>query len=343
MHNPFTSLSDFRTQFNLGLCQLLDKKELGTFILCLANASNDSELFTQLRGQLEYQYLELLEQYKSALLNGEQINAVDEDLLVFLKLNALGFHNVKLTEKRDESVWLCQFNQLRSFRPSRMTKFAHNGKMLTPYIESHFNFNKPFMAKECFWSGLYNNKQIDLFYNKYPFANIHGLIVPQRDKCLPQFLLKDMHSYICKFTNDLSENLPGIAVGYNSYGAYASVNHLHFQMVIDEKGLPVSHSSWRHNGGNTEYPLNVIVCESAEDSWKIIDDLHNQKQAFNLLYMPEKIYIIPRAVQGSVDVADWSSGFTWYEMCGAMLLSNYRDYTSLQDSEITEYLKSYKL
>lgn len=343
MNNPFTSLSAFRNQFNQGLCQLLDKKQLGTFILCLANASNDSELFSQLKEQLKDQYLDLLKDYKSALLNGEQIKSVDEDLLVFLKLNLLGFDNIKLTEQREETIWLRQFNQLRSFRPRRMTNIAHNGKMLTPYVESHFNFNKPFMAKECFWSGLYNNKKIDLFYNKYPFADLHGLIVPQREECLPQFLLKELHSYICEFTNGLSTNLPGIAVGYNSYGAYASVNHLHFQMFIHEKGLPIRLSSWQHNGGDTEYPLNVFVCENAEDSWKIIDDLHNQKQAFNLLYMPEKIYIIPRGAQGSVDTPDWSSGFTWYEMSGAILQSNYRDYMSLQDSEITEFIKSHNV
>jgi len=199
------------------------------------------------------------------------------------------------------------------------------------------------MEKECFWSGEFNNKQMDLFYNKYPFADLHGLIVPQRDKCLPQFLLKDMHEYICAFTKDLSKNLPGIAVGYNSYGAYASVNHLHFQMFINEKALPISLPTWKHNGGETEYPINVFVCENAEDSWKIIDDLHNQKQAFNLLYMPEKIFIIPRSVQASVDTPDWSSGFTWYEMSGAMLQSNHQDYMNLRDSEIAKYLKSHKV
>ena len=343
MNNPFTSLASFREQFNLGLCQLLDKNQLGTFILCLANASNDAELFSQLKEQLKSQHIELLEDYKKALINGEQINAVDEDLLVFLKLHLLGFDNIQLTEQRDESVWLCQFNQLRSFRPRRMTSFAHNGNMFTPYVEADFNFNKPFMAKECFWSGLFNNMQIDLFYNKYPFADLHGLIVPQRERCLPQFLLKNIHEYIYEFTNTLSNIMPGIAVGYNSYGAYASVNHLHFQMFTSDKGLPVSHAFWRHNGGDTEYPLNVLVCDTAEDSWKVIDDLHNQKQTFNLLYMPEKIFIIPRIVQGSVDTPAWSSGFTWYEMSGAMLQSNYQDYIDLHGTEIFNYLKSYKV
>lgn len=343
MNSPFTSLSSFRSQFNKGLCQLLDKKQLGTFILCLANASNDSVLFSQLKGQLKSQYLELLEEYKTALIKGEQINAVEEDLLVLLKLHVLGFENIKLTEQRDESKWLCQFNQLRSLRPRRMTNFAHNGNMFTPYIDAHFNFNKPFMAKECFWSGSYNNKQIDLFYNKYPFADLHGLIVPQREKCLPQFLLQPMHEYIFALTNDLSDKLPGIAVGYNSYGAYASVNHLHFQMFISEKGLPVSHSSWKHNGGDEAYPLNVRVCDSAENSWKIIENLHNQKQAFNLLYMPGKVFIIARVVQGNVDTPAWSSGFTWYEMSGAMLLSNYKDYINLENTKIMSYLKNHKV
>ena len=47
----------------------------------------------------------------------------------------------------------------------------------------------------------------------------------------------------------LSENLPGIGFGYNSYGALASINHLHFQLFYQEKPLAVSDSRWRQRRG----------------------------------------------------------------------------------------------
>ncbi len=339
MNNPFSSVDNFREQFNLGLHQLLDKQQLGTFILCLANATNDANLFEQLKTALRTQFDMLFDQYHQALKTGVQINAVEEDLLVFLKLYALGFENIQLTSQRTESNWLCQYNQLRSFRPKRMGNFQHNGEMFTPFVENQFHFNKPFMAKECFWSGQFNNKSLDIFYNKYPFADLHSLIVPERESCLPQFLNQKMHDYIWQLTQDIAINIPVVGLGYNSYGAYASVNHLHFQMFVSEQGLPVSHMQWKHNGGDLDYPLKLVVCDDINQSWKAINDLHSKKQPYNLLYMPEKVYIIPRQLQATVEAPEWSSGFTWYEMSGAMLLFNQKNHLSLTSEEIAGLLK----
>jgi len=343
MHTPFSSPQYFRQQFNQGLSRLLEKQQLGTFILCLANATNDAELFEQLKHALQAQYNLLLSKYREALNSGVQINTVEEDFLVFLKLHMLGFDNIQLTQLRSESHWQCQYNQLRSFRPARISGFQHNGEIFTAFSENQFNFNKPFMAKECFWSGDYNNKKLDLFYNKYPFCDMHGLIVPQREDCFPQFLIEGMHHYIWQLSSDLAETLPGVAMAYNSYGAYASINHLHFQMFISQQGLPVSNSCWKHNGGEYNYPLKVYASNNQAESWRIIDELHHRKQAYNLLYMPNEIFIMPRQVQGSIDVPTWSSGFTWYELSGAMLLFNKADYNALNDIEINRLLKQHSV
>lgn len=339
MNAPFSSIEHFRKQFNLGLCQLLEKHQLGTFILCLANASNDPELFLQLKVQLKTQFEDLHKQYKFELTNGNQINVVEEDLLVFLKLVAMGFDNIKTTQLREDSSWIYQFNHLRSFRPRRMSNFEHNGEMLTPFVESQFHFNKPFMAKECFWRGEYQGKKIDLFYNKYPFENLHGLIVPQREACLPQFLSQDMHDYIWSLSSSFSATLPGAGLGYNSYGAYASVNHLHFQMFVNGKGLPVSHSHWQHNGGSDLYPLQVIKPTDRLKAWQTINELHVIKQPYNLLYLPDCLYIMARKRQGDIEVPNWSSGFTWYEVSGAMLLFNQNDYIDLNSNKVSNLLE----
>lgn len=340
MNIPFISLDQFRQQFNQGLHQLLDKQQLGTFILCLANATNDASLFKQLKQPLLQQFQFLLNTYQQDLIAGKQITAVDEDLLVFLKLHVLGFDNIQLTQLRNESGWQCQFNQLRSFRPQRLAAFQHNGKMSTPFVKSQFHFNKPFMAKECFWSGEFDGQPLDIFYNKYPFAELHALLVPQRQECLAQFLFEDMHNYIWNLVVTFSQALPGLCVAYNSYGAYASVNHLHFQMFFPDTQLPVCDSKWQHNGGNHVYPLDVFRADDVLQGWKIIADLHHRNQPYNLLYMDNKIFIIPRRVQGSVDVPQWSSGFTWSELCGSILLFNEDDFHSINERDIQHYLQN---
>jgi len=343
MNLPFSSLEQFRQQFNSGLHYLLEENQLGTFILCLANATNDKALFSQLEKPLLKQFQQILKNYQQNLSEGKEINAVVEDLLVFLKLHALGFNKIKLTQQRHESDWLCQFNQLRSFRPKRISAFQFNEKISVPFIEAQFNFNKPFMAKECFWAGDCNGQSLDIFYNKYPFADLHSLLVPQRDKCLPQLLFEKMHNYVWQLLIDWSVVLPGFTLAYNSYGAYASVNHLHFQMFISSEGLPISHPKWSHNGGTLEYPIKVLSVVDAEKSWNIIADLHAKNQPYNLLYMENKIFIIPRKVQGSVEVPDWSSGFTWSELCGAMLMFNHDIYQNLTADNIFQHLKKYSI
>lgn len=343
MNLPFTSLEQFRQRFNLGLHQLLNKNQLGTFILCLANASNNKELFRQLEQPLSVQFQQFLEKYQQELKSGENVGEMPEDWQVFMKLAKLGFDKIQLTQQRTESSWQCQYNQLRSFRPKRISAFQHNGEMSMPFIESQFHFNKPFMAKECFWSGNYNGMPLDIFYNKYPFADLHGLLVPQRENCLPQFLFENMHEYIWKLVQDLTSVLPGLAVAFNSYGAYASVNHLHFQMFVNSVKLPVSHFRWSHNDGEFEYPIKVYTAMNAEKSWRIIADLHAQKQPYNLLYMENKIYIIPRKVQGSIEVPAWSSGFTWSELCGSILMFDYDVYQGLSNDDIYQYLNAYSL
>ena len=338
MTDPFTSLEYFTEQFNQGLHKLLDHEKLGTFILVLANATQHDALLSELKPKLLAQFNILKANYQHALLNGNQLNEVEEDLLVFLKIAAIGFENIKLTQIREQGNWQCQFNHLRSFRPRRLSGVYNQNEMFIPFDEYAFHFNKPFMAKECFWQGELNGKQIDLFYNKYPFADCHGLFVPQRESALPQLLTETMHQYMWQVTEQLTNTLPGVGFGYNSYGAYASVNHLHFQMFIEPKGLPVTSSHWQHNGGTENYPLTVIKKTNVNEAFQSIVELHNLKQPYNVLYTANEIYIMPRKAQGSVEVPEWSSGFTWYEMCGAMLMFNRDDYLGVGEKEISGLL-----
>jgi hypothetical protein len=340
MKPPFTSLEQFRHEFNTGLHRLAEQGGFGTFILACANATGDEVLLKDIRPLLEKQYQDLYEFCRQAFLKGRSVDVVDEDLLVFLKLHTMGFEEIRLGETRFEDVWKIQFNHLRSFRPKRITQFVHTGLMSEHFNEDGFNFNKPFMARECFWRGELQGRQVDLFYNKYPFADLHGLLVLDRLACQPQLLEQDDHQYVFDLCNKLKDQFTGIGFGYNSYGAYASVNHLHFQMFVDAEGLPVTKPCWLHNGGDKSYPANCHVFDSVSASWRFIRSLHDAAQPYNLLYVPGKVYVFPRKTQGTVEVPSWSSGFTWYEMAGGFVVFNRDDYKNIKSDMIENYLSS---
>jgi len=335
--SPFVSLEYFQSQFDQGLTRLLDQHKLGTFILVLANAMQNQNLYNQLKPVLLKQFEQFQQIFKQQLLDGNQLIEVEEDLLVFFKLASAGIDSIRLPQLRQEKHWQCQFNHLRSFRPARLSTSTHFQGLHQAYNDKAFNFNKPFLQSECFWSGDYSGHQVDLFYNKYPFANLHGLFVPQRKQCLPQFLTAELHHYMWSVSRSL-QHIQGVGFGYNSYGAYASVNHLHFQMFIDNVGLPITAKNWSHNGGNDFYPVNVIKHTSSQNAWLEIEQLHKIEQPYNLLYRPDEIYIIPRKAQGTVVVPNWSSGFTWYELCGGILMFNQSDYQNIAHNALSELL-----
>ena len=181
----FASEQSLRTAFERGLGQLLDRGGLSHLILTLANASFAAPLLTGLRDRLWAQYQSLGDELRASLRGGQRVAADDDDVLVFLKIAAVGFDRLELTEQREAGCWEVQFNPLRSFRPLRESQRAlHSIHM--PFDGQGFHFNKPFMLQETIWSGELLGQTTDLFYNKYPFVDLHSLLVPDRQQCLPQ-------------------------------------------------------------------------------------------------------------------------------------------------------------
>jgi len=329
----FASESALRRRFEQGLEQLLDVGSMNLFILVAANASFDARLWAALGSHLHSQYDALLSSLRTALVQGQRIDEADDDLLVFLKMSQIGMESLQPTELRDAGPWEVQFNQLRSFRP------LHNSQrpmtaIRASYDAAVFNFNKPFMQQETIASGELLGRHIDLYYNKYPFMELHSLLVPDREQCHPQYLFEEMHDYVWRLVEKLSETLPGIRVGYNALGAFASVNHLHLQLFVREQPLPVEHARWAHNAGSQDYPVGCRVFDDPQAAWRHIAQRHERNEAYNLLYAPGRLYCLPRRKQGEVELPDWSNGFSWYELCGGMITFNHEDWVALDETGI---------
>jgi ATP adenylyltransferase/5',5'''-P-1,P-4-tetraphosphate phosphorylase II len=235
-----------------------------------------------------------------------------------------------------------QFNHLRSFRPLRNSQRPMTS-IKAAFDAQGFNFNKPFLQQEMLWSGELLGHHFSLYYNKYPFVDLHSLLVPEPERCLPQYHLREMHTFVWDLVQWLSGALPGARIGYNALGAFASVNHLHYQLFVRDRPLPVEHAAWAHNGGNDPYPVDCRWFVSADEAWRFIEQLHAQNEAYNLLYTSAGMYCMPRKKQGGFPLADWSNGFSWYEMSGGMITFNHTDFTALQEQNISDGLSLARL
>ena len=333
----FASPAAFRQGFEDGLQHLLDIGGLNLFILVAANASFEASLFAHLHSHLEATCHQLSAQLREAFRHGSRVAETDDDLLVFMKIACIGFDALALTEQRQAGVWEVQFNHLRSFRP------LHNSQrpmttIQAPFDAHGFNFNKPFLQQEILWSGEMLGRHFDLYYNKYPFVDLHSLLVPERERCLPQFHRRELHTFVWELVQRLSDALPGVRIGYNALGAFASVNHLHYQLFIRDQPLPVEHPVWAHNGGPDTYPVDCRLFVSADEAWRYIEQLHVRNEAYNLLYTSAGMYCVPRRKQGEFALVDWSNGFSWYEMSGGMITFNHNDFSALQERSISDGL-----
>jgi len=330
----FVSEAAFRRRFEQRLGQLLDAGSMNLFILVAANASFDARLWEGLGSRLRSQYDALQLSLLRAQEQGQRIDEADDDLLVFLKMSQAGMAPLQLTEQRSVGPWEVQFNQLRSFRPLRNSQRPMTS-IRASYDAAAFNFNKPFMQQEIIASGELLGRRVDLYYNKYPFVELHGLLVPDREQCYPQFLFKAMHDDVWRLVEKLSETLPGIRVGYNALGAFASVNHLHLQLFVREQALPVEQAQWAHNAGSQDYPVSCRVFDEPQSAWRYIAHLHERNEAYNLLYTPGRLYCMPRRKQGDFELPGWSNGFSWYELCGGMITFNHEDWVALDERGIS--------
>lgn len=331
----FDSPAILREAFVDGLARMLaEHHNLGVFILVLANATYDKGIYQHLQASLRDRFDELSDRIRTELRAGRQVSEAPDDLLVFLKLMAVGFDKLELTRFRRAGRFELQYNPLRAYRPPRMSDVSVD-RLSTPFDPDGFHFNKPFLAKEVFWSGMLHGHSSRLLYNKFPFAQLHGLLVIGPENNKPQWLSETDHQLVWTICEALGQTLPGIGFGYNGYGAYASVNHLHLQMFVREGEYPIEDKEWQHRGGVRAYPTECHLFSDMQAAWVRIHELHEQGRTYNLLYRPGRLYLMPRRYQGSYEHAAWTSGFAWAEVCGSVTTFNSDDFDQLDAAAIS--------
>ena len=304
------NLTEFKNLFAEKLRAMLSPDELGAFILVLANSMQDKQSQLSLKEDVFAMFVEL-----NGKLKNDELKGTDDDLSVFERIREKGIGKLSAWDSIPQGEWELLINPMRGLRPAR----ASSEKVESVFREfdnGKFHFNKPFLRPEILWEGVCRDVPVRVLYNKFPFAPYHLIIVPEPELELPQYLVKEYHELIWQLVQAQADVFTGFGVGYNSTGACASVNHLHFQSFIQQEKLPVEKSLWQHNDGRHDYPMSCIKTASVDECWAVIEKYHEDNQPYNLLYRQGCCYILPRKMQGSKQVAERVQGAGWIEECG---------------------------
>lgn len=324
-----SSVVNFHTAFIDGLDRALSSDNLtpSTFNLVFGNAILHHQ---------EKDLLSRLEIAKEKLAKIVDPAATDDDSVIFTKLNnmKLDWENWTMLENRKINSWNILLNKFRVLKPSGVSKSIITNVHM-PFNDVDFNFNK--ISDLTIWSGDISGRKVTLYFNKFPYKDLQALLVLDPTQNKEQFLTEADHRFVVDMTNSLS-HLYNVSFGYNALGAGASVNHLHFHLMVGIEKLPVAEPQWIHNGGDRPYPANIYVYADVSESWKLIDKLNQKNIPYNILYLPGKIYLFPRKFLGTYPDVPWSVGFGWMQFSGNFIVYDEESVNRLTEKIINDAL-----
>jgi len=330
------SSENFKLAFNQGLVTLLSRQSSGVFILALANSLQNKEIFESNSETIVKTFNQIKQNYFKCQSEKVKTGDAKDDEDVMMVLFDMGVNAFNITKKRSvkygNASWQVRFNPLRSFRPKRMSGQNFSGLNIA-FNEKGFHFDKAFLTDEIFIDQHINNKHVSLLYNKFPFADYHGLFVVDKHKHYNQFLFKEIFFYIFNLYQQLANHISGLVIAYNSLGAGASVNHLHFQSSITSDQYCIESKLWKHNGGNESYPVTCLVFETGDEGWQCIDYYQKTDTPFNIIIKSNKLYCLPRKDPGSEP-----EPMAWYQMAGNFVFSDNKRFSEITHDQIIKKL-----
>ncbi|KVI10393.1 hypothetical protein Ccrd_011199 [Cynara cardunculus var. scolymus] len=246
-----------------------------------------------------------------------------------------------------EHGFVAQLNEGRHLK-KRPTEFQVD-KVLQPFDENKFNFTKvgqeevlfQFEASEDNEVSFHPNASVDLgkspsvvAINVSPIEYGHVLLIPRILERLPQRI--DHESLLLALYMAREAASPHFRLGYNSLGAFATINHLHFQAYYLAVPFPIEKAPTRKisefNGGVLiseifNYPVKGLVFEggnSLEDLSNVVADscicLQNNNIPYNCYAEKQALgEVSPEVLDTQVNPAVW-------EISGHMVLKRKEDY-----------------
>ncbi|KAK9048811.1 hypothetical protein SSX86_032220 [Deinandra increscens subsp. villosa] len=275
--------------------------------------------------------------------------------------------------------FVAQLNEGRHLK-KRPTEFRVD-KVLQPFDGSKFNFTKvgqeeilfQFEASKDGEVEFYPNAPIDVesspsvvAINVSPIEYGHVLLIPRILECLPQRI--DHESLLLALYMASEAGNPYFRLGYNSLGAFATINHLHFQAYYLAVRFPIEKAPTgkitEFNGGVViseilNYPVRGLVFEggySLEDLSNAVSDscicLQDNNIPYNVLISDSgtRVFLLPQCYaekqalgEVSPELLDTQVNPAVWEISGHMVLKRKQDYDGASEDNAWRLLAEVSL
>ncbi|KAL3701801.1 hypothetical protein R1sor_019823 [Riccia sorocarpa] len=279
------------------------------------------------------------------------------------------------------SGYIAQLNEGRHSK-KRPTEFRVD-EVLQPYDPKKFNFTKV-DSEEILFAFEEKSNDVDsesylengptgespniVVINVSPIEYGHILLVPKVKSQIPQRI--DPENLVVALHMAVEVNNPCFRLGYNSFGAFASINHLHFQAYYLDAQFPIERAETTRifesekKGGYrisevVKYPVRTLVYE-AGDSLKELADvvgeacirLQNSNIPFNILISDcgTRVFLIPQCyaekqARGEVEqeLLDTQVNPAVWEISGHIVLKRRKDYNIATEEFAEKFLAEVSL
>eukprot|EP00798_Chlamydomonas_sp_ICE-L_P007039 gene7039-133_t len=276
--------------------------------------------------------------------------------------------------------FVAQLNEGRATQ-KRPTEFRVD-QVVQPFDNSKFNFSKAYMREVLFMfeSTSTDSKLIEsssahdspsvVLINVSPIEFGHVLLVPRVNDCIQQLVDPDTAHMALRFAMEAAN--PFFRVGYNSLGAYATINHLHFQAYYLAAPFPCERATTRPLDGSMKrkrggvrisrtvnYPVNGFVLEVKDSMLEMAQVLGQaclNMQAANIPHnilicdSGSRVFLWPqcyaeRQAAGTVpeDVLETGVNPACFEIAGHMVLKRKEDYETMTQEHAWKMLEQVSL
>jgi len=300
------------------------------------------------------------------------------------KLNGEGMFRYDVTDCSTKMIpgkfgFVAQLNEGRASK-KRPTEFRVD-LVKQDFDHNKFNFTKAAQKEALFQfdtsadagtTYLRTAKVLDaspnvVVINVSPIEYGHVLLVPRVLDFLPQQIRPELLLTAIEMVAESAN--PFFRAGYNSLGAYATINHLHFQAYYLMAPFPIERTTTARVGKRrkssvtvsrlTDYPVRALVFETSSSLQDLADvvgeacvKLQDANVAFNLLIVDggARVFLIPqcyaekqaRAVVPEKYLETQVNPACW-EICGHIVLKRQEDYDNFTESFTCDFLSQVSL
>ncbi|KAF8410768.1 hypothetical protein HHK36_003305 [Tetracentron sinense] len=273
-----------------------------------------------------------------------------------------------------EYGFIAQLNEGRHLK-KRPTEFQVD-KVLQPFDGSKFNFMKVGQEEVLFQFEEMDDDEIQFFpnapidienspsvvaINVSPIEYGHVLLIPRILECLPQRI--DHESFLLALHMAAEAGSPYFRLGYNSLGAFATINHLHFQAYYLAVPFPIEKAPTRKlttfDGGVKisellNYPVRGLVFEGGntlQDLSNAVSNsgicLQDNNIPYNVLISDsgKRIFLFPQCYaekqalgEVSQELLDTQVNPAVWEISGHMVLKRKKDYEEASEENAWKLL-----